>query len=386
MQDNRFIEKWFVTLCRDLRGLTAGGWLQDRSAGTLLLEVLTDSSNELFVAGFVATHLRRFGQRYFGGSSGHFWARSEWCKFDLCFGLASDVFDNWNDAWTAGITGDLGTIELKVVYAHYSPGKRKGIMSTLDRQLATRQVQVRQWHAAASAGAITDQTTYHGLVFGVTPGLPHDPPSVPALQSPGLVQIGAWQRVAHMASAELQTLWPRSDLQQGLDLCVALFRPVASDQPEDPQLVAPPDGVGDKRITSSPGARVDRATVLERSTPDAAALFTFLLDEGVRRGHHVYWGTAGFSVGAYAGGERFSFVYGFPPDDFRFYFQGGAPWAIGKDAAAFRSELLSTGIFREAGRLTLSARVDATTTARAHQVARRIFDHVEESVRQAGEL
>jgi hypothetical protein len=137
----------------------------------------------------------------------------------------------------------------------------------------------------------------------------------------------------------------------------------------------------------APGRRIDRERFLAACSPAGATLFTFLLDEATRRGHTIYWGTTGFSAGAQIPGrdDRWSFTYGFPPDDFQFYFQDGAPWASTKEGAAFRKELLSTGIFREAGRLTLKSRVDATTSARAHEAARRILDRVDESIRQAGD-
>src|SRR6185436_9854695 len=79
---------------------------------------------------------------------------------------------------------------------------------------------------------------------------------------------------------------------------------------------------------SGKGRRVDRERFLAVCTPAAATLFAFLLDEAARRGHRIYWGTSGFSLGSQLPGEsdRWSFAYGYPPDDFQFYFQEGAPW------------------------------------------------------------
>jgi MinD-like ATPase involved in chromosome partitioning or flagellar assembly len=130
---------------------------------------------------------------------------------------------------------------------------------------------------------------------------------------------------------------------------------------------------------------VDREDFLATCTPVAGGLFTFLLDEAARRGLPIYWGTTGFSTGAQVpgGADRWTFAYGFPPDDFRFYFEEGAPWSSGEEGAAFRKELMSMGIFREAGRLTLKSRVDDRTIARAREAARRILERVEESIQRA---
>lgn len=140
-----------------------------------------------------------------------------------------------------------------------------------------------------------------------------------------------------------------------------------------------------ERAGAGSGRRIDRERFLAACTPAAAPLFTFLLDEATRRGHHVYWGSSGFSLGAHfpTPSDRWSFAYGFPPDEFQFYFQDGAPWSTDESASAFRKELLSTGIFREGGRLTLKSRVDQATNARAHEAARRVFEQVEDSIRRA---
>jgi hypothetical protein len=133
------------------------------------------------------------------------------------------------------------------------------------------------------------------------------------------------------------------------------------------------------------GRPVDRERFLAACTPAAGNLFTSLLDEAVRRGHPIYWGVKGFSLGAQlpGGADRWTFAYGFPLDEFHVYFQEGAPWSGAQESAALRKELILTRIFREAGRLTLKSRVDDATSARAHEAARRIFEAVEESIRRA---
>lgn len=143
-----------------------------------------------------------------------------------------------------------------------------------------------------------------------------------------------------------------------------------------------------ERATTSSPRRMDRERFLAACAPTAVPLFSFVLDEAARRGCPIYWGTAGYSVGAQVPGQpdRWSFTYGYPPDDFLFYFQDGAPWSDPGRSVAFRKELMATGMFREAGRYTLKSRIDDTTTARAHDVARRIFEMVEESIRAASAI
>ncbi len=138
-------------------------------------------------------------------------------------------------------------------------------------------------------------------------------------------------------------------------------------------------------VVRTSGRPVDRGSFLAACTPAAAKLFTYLLDEAVRRDHLIYWGVKGLSLGAQlpGGADRWTFAYGFPRDEFHFYFEEGAPWSSAPESAALRKELMLTTIFREAGRLTLKARVDDGTSARAHEAARRIFERVEESIRPA---
>lgn len=142
-----------------------------------------------------------------------------------------------------------------------------------------------------------------------------------------------------------------------------------------------------QQVRRGSGRRVDRESFLAACTPVAGRLFSLLLDQATRRGHGLYWGTTGFSTSAQIGGEgdRWTFAYGFPPDEFQFYFQDGAPWSTGSEATRFRKELMATGIFREGGRLTLKSRVDESTSERAHAAALQIFERVEESTRLVGE-
>lgn len=217
-----FIELWFRSLCGSLRTSTSEGWLSERRTGQLVLEVFSDSSNELFACGLLATHLRRFGREFFQTPGRQFWVRSEWAKFDLCYGLAHESFRDWNHAWNDGITGDLGTIEVKVVYSTYGTDKIVGTMVTLAQQLATRIRQVFDWRKEAPNTAVPcAESSYHGLVFYVAES-DHNPADVAALQCRGLNRLAAWERVATLSSDERRALWPRSDIDSPQHLWLGL--------------------------------------------------------------------------------------------------------------------------------------------------------------------
>jgi len=169
--------------------------------------------------------------------------------------------------------------------------------------------------------------------------------------------------------------------------------PLVTPYPTTIRRFVPSDAKG--RVGSAPapvvrgsGRPVDRGSFLAACTPAAGKLFTYLLDEAVRRDYLIYWGVKGFSLGAQlpGGAGRWTFAYGFPPDDFHVYFEEGAPWSSAPESAALRKELMLTTSFREAGRLTLKSLVDDASSASAHEAARRIFERVEESVRRASTL
>ena len=126
-----------------------------------VLEALSDSSAEQCLSPLLARHMRRFGRRYFEASGLWFWVRSEWEKVDLCYGLAPSAgFPNWNwnTAWTAGHTGDLGQIEAKVLYAHYGESLISDRLKVLGDQLRAR----RDYGAKT---ATTRPQDVHGLVW-----------------------------------------------------------------------------------------------------------------------------------------------------------------------------------------------------------------------------
>lgn len=102
-----------------------------------VIDVLSDCSNELFVNGLTAMHLRQYGRRQ--GLDG-FWARSEWGKVDVSFGRVESRFKRWprKPADIASLVD--GLVEAKVVYWHMSDGfhakKFRLLRSQLDQRAA----------------------------------------------------------------------------------------------------------------------------------------------------------------------------------------------------------------------------------------------------------
>ncbi len=193
------------------------------SQGAYLLEVLSDAANELCVVGYLATHLRAYGRRFHYAGNDMFWVRSEWCKFDLCFGAATARFTDWNQAWNDGTTGDLGCIEVKIIYEHFPDEKQLGLGDRLAGQLETNRRQTQAWRGTRRSSTLRKlEATYHGMIFYVGTASSAPPTHLPRAEA-GLVQCGVWRKVATFSAAELESLWPRSDLRAGLSLQVGLF-------------------------------------------------------------------------------------------------------------------------------------------------------------------
>jgi hypothetical protein len=92
-------------------------------------EVLSDVSGEQYLNALTARSLRGFW-RSRGRAS--FWARCEWAKTDISYGEATARFDNWDAAWRAGESGDLGQIEAKVIYSHHGAASRASTLAALE--------------------------------------------------------------------------------------------------------------------------------------------------------------------------------------------------------------------------------------------------------------
>lgn len=166
-----------------------------------IVEVLSDSSNEQYLNAITAMHLRAFGRRACGD---RFWARSEWAKTDTSYGVAKGPFDDWEQAWSTGITGDLGQIEAKLVYEHFTEAAKLAKVQELARQLEQRRRRDR-WPGQQ----------YHGIIWlmqhGASAADMGDEPSkatqtaVDAGRATDLLVVDGWTRVA---CADLGALWP----------------------------------------------------------------------------------------------------------------------------------------------------------------------------------
>lgn len=216
------MHEWFRTLCADLYDPTAvikvfGG----NRIGSGMLEVLTDASNELFAAGIIAAHLRRFGAAHHPQvANGHFWVRSEWAKFDMCYGIATARFRDWNLAWDNGVTGDCGIIELKVIYSHYDDSKKAEKMDELSRQLKARQEAVRKASNGFPNGDVNN-LAFHGIVLYVDST--ESPVCRPlSLKAEGLQQVSDWELSGMLQAEELLGIWPIEGMHRR-ELRMALF-------------------------------------------------------------------------------------------------------------------------------------------------------------------
>jgi len=179
------------------------GHLRKGTAGVDLLEALTDSANERMACALAAAHLRSVGRKQCGEL---FWCRTEWGghapgRWDICYGIASARFAGgrraWDDAWAQRITGDLGVIEAKVSY-EWGTTPPDAVGHFLEGELRQRRGYNESEHRLGQQ--------YHGLVCHLrTDG-----------RSPGAawggLQNWQWQQVAEMSKAQLETVWPRTDL------------------------------------------------------------------------------------------------------------------------------------------------------------------------------
>lgn len=112
-----------------------------------------------------------------------------------------------------------------------------------------------------------------------------------------------------------------------------------------------------ERSTAPPQRPTNRQMFLEQIPATAVNFFVNFLDDTESRGLVTYWGTKGFSIRIRFENENrmASFLYGWPNGNFEFYF--GQLNFSEADAAQFRSKLLSYGLFREAGKYTLTTAV-----------------------------
>lgn len=133
-----------------------------------------------------------------------------------------------------------------------------------------------------------------------------------------------------------------------------------------------------ERTASTPQRSTNRQSFLESLPAGTANFFTQVLDEAESRGFIIYWGTKGFSLRVRLESENRigSFAYGWPHGGFEFYF---SQLNLADDEAAkLRADLLAYGVFREAGKFTLSTKVAEQNVSTMLDVYRFILNRMEE--------
>ena len=97
---------------------------------------------------------------------------------------------------------------------------------------------------------------------------------------------------------------------------------------------------------------------MHKCSPEVSIFFQRVLDLAANRNHVVYWGEVGFSVRAQLpNGRLATFAYGYPPNQFQFYFAYTDLIPAGEISAILRRKLLDLGVFQESGKWTLKSSV-----------------------------
>jgi len=101
-----------------------------------------------------------------------------------------------------------------------------------------------------------------------------------------------------------------------------------------------------------------------------------VLNQAIAREYVIYWGKVNFSVRARLSKEQRSltFAYGLPIGNFQVYLRDLPIPDI--ENKALRQRLMAFGIFREAGKWTLDAKLDAKAIA----MMPRVYDFVLEQM------
>ena len=138
------------------------GWLRAEGGqrGREAVEVLSDVSGEPYLNAVAARHLHRYGRERKGVG---FWVRSEWEKVDISYGMSSQRLESWAAGRRSGWMGDLGQIEVKVLYTTSGKAKKyfESTIDVLGRQLRDRQKR----GLARSPPSHGRPPEYHGVVW-----------------------------------------------------------------------------------------------------------------------------------------------------------------------------------------------------------------------------
>lgn len=192
-------------------------WLAAGRGGELL-EAVSDCAHEQHLNATTAAHMRLWGRRHV--SPQHFWARSEWEKKDLTWGVAPEKFEGWS---RDEVTKPLGVVEAKLAYWHEPNGRHAERLNTLRSQLS---VSGEKWPDRWLHGLLwlvsyeqepekcvrlDGDEGWASSLAGLTP---LRPPSLPAQESPFYL----------VAERDLREVWPRSDAAPKATLYVSLLR------------------------------------------------------------------------------------------------------------------------------------------------------------------
>jgi len=122
----------------------------------------------------------------------------------------------------------------------------------------------------------------------------------------------------------------------------------------------------------------NREEFLAKCNVQAKEFFKDILKEAEQQGKHIYWGVVGFSIRTSLSQSEglFTFAYGWPADQFDIYL-GYLPFSP-EEEATLRKELLSYGVFREAGQKTLKANVSDETVDQLKKAFSFILEKVNE--------
>jgi vacuolar-type H+-ATPase subunit F/Vma7 len=109
--------------------------------------------------------------------------------------------------------------------------------------------------------------------------------------------------------------------------------------------------------------------------------FQRVLSLAEERGYIVYWGEVGFSIRIISPKTKqlASFAYGYPPNIFQLYLHDD--WVLDEEwSLTLRERLLDFGVFREAGKYTLTATLTQENLARMSEAYDFIIDQIDKYI------
>lgn len=132
---------------------------------------------------------------------------------------------------------------------------------------------------------------------------------------------------------------------------------------------------------SAPRRPTSRSQMISQCNPAAVRLFSYVLDEAVRRGHSLYWGGVGFSIGVTEPGStaRAAYFYCYPPGRIEVYLGHLRGMEIIDETvdAELRRDFLASGLLQETGKFTLKAQVDDSNAVGMERLFVQIADRMD---------